>query len=491
MEIAALFRQQRKPIPPATDFSGAEVLPAENLIIEVRGDPVPSSVTLDGRTIALIRDEQHSRGHFLLNAFGSVGFHRLEVQNSSFYFATEDAKLRLVGIQQLLDFLDEEGLSWGNQLFFADGSAIRHPKVDFAWLVGAAPELLASCQQIVQRPSRRRVAALRKGRPSHGRIQVAATLRNLRGRGVQLLEAHPEGLLEAEGKRYLPRIAVTASQQSTVDTLSNRRATALLRSSRALCVGLAGSGDLPRPAKEVVGDIRLQLEAMLREFPFSSLTTASRLVSPAPDRQERIDPKYETTFRLYNELTNERGWDPNTQLAPRHAYVRFAEELFEAFVALVIARAFETSLTTRNLTSGLSFPAFESDAYGIYYDTQPPEEKFANWRSGTSRPSAMRPDLCIVDRLNNVGILADAKYRVTNSGRVPGGALQECQVYMQSFGQPAVAVFYPGPGPLVERITAHSMTILEVSLGPFSGLEAYVSSDVRPALESLMEPLLG
>ena len=132
---------------------------------------------------------------------------------------------------------------------------------------------------------------------------------------------------------------------------------------------------------------------------------------------------------------------------------------------------------------------FRSERYDIYYDTVPPKPEFSNWRDDSSRPTDMRPDLCLVDRIDRVGVLMDAKYRVAPSGQVPTSALENCQVYMQSFDRKRIVVCYPGRGPHIAAVSGDDYTILEVSLGPFDGLMEYVANEVRPRIEEMMEPL--
>lgn len=101
----------------------------------------------------------------------------------------------------------------------------------------------------------------------------------------------------------------------------------------------------------------------------------------------------------------------------------------------------------------------------------------------------MRPDITIIHRPSGSGLLLDAKYRVEKSGRLPSSAIEEGQVYLQSFGRQAIGICYPGPQPSISLIEGGGYTIAELAIAPFNGLSEFLEEKVCPQLESLMEPL--
>lgn len=210
-----------------------------------------------------------------------------------------------------------------------------------------------------------------------------------------------------------------------------------------------------------------------------------------PDRPtalEMSDPRYELTFRLYEQLTKELGWNPTINIADRFAFVGYADQIYQAFVTLTLARAAGAERVDPGLRPYLSRPVFRSDRFDFYYDTMPPAPEFQNWRDASARPAQMRPDVTVVDKHSRTGVLIDAKYRL-DKAQVPSSALDDCHVYMQAFDCKTIVVCYPGPKPSVSRIAAAGYEILQVSLGPFDRLAEYVATDVWPAVEAAMRPL--
>jgi hypothetical protein len=101
----------------------------------------------------------------------------------------------------------------------------------------------------------------------------------------------------------------------------------------------------------------------------------------------------------------------------------------------------------------------------------------------------MRPDLTFVDRKRGRGMLVDAKYRAETSGILPTSALNDCQVYMQSFAVKVFGICYPGKNLGVTEVSGAGNTILEISLRPDPGLNEFLRTQVRPRLAQLMEVL--
>ena len=152
LAISVISRREQRQLGPQSSVASPEIVPAENLTFKIEGAEVPESAKLDARTVPLVRNDEHTRGCFILDAFRSVGFHRLVVAAHTCYFATEDGKLRLAGIQQLLEVIGRQGLSWSHQIFFADGTSIRDPRVDYAWLSDRANGICDVARAISERP---------------------------------------------------------------------------------------------------------------------------------------------------------------------------------------------------------------------------------------------------------------------------------------------------------------------------------------------------
>jgi hypothetical protein len=487
--VSIISRQQRLPLAPAGEAGEATVVAAEYLTIEVESDAVPPNALLDGQQVQLVRNDAGTRGLLSFDAFRSVGFHSLRVGEEEFFFATEDAKLKLDGILTLLAFLKHEGLSWRGPLFFSDGSAVRHPKVDHAWLARMAARILATADAIADRPLRR----LRETRvvqtPGAGRLFLTDTFALLRGNPRALLEPQDTGVINLAGRRYAPRAVVGARQERSFDTIGNRRMTQVLQLAHELCLNLAAEPHVPRHVQQALGRTSADLTDRLDLFPFSALELLPSQLPMRPAPEELADDRYADSFALHEELLSELAWEAGLRVADRFAYVAFADQIYQAFVAVVLASGFGAKQVSSSMHSGLTVPLFRSDDHDIYYDTSPPRPEFSSWRDESSRPTDQKPDLTIVDRASRRGILLDAKYRVEPSGRMTPSALEEAQVYLQSFERKAIAICYPGKELAISRVSGKGYTVLEVSLGPYAGVEEFARTTVRPALESLLEPI--
>jgi hypothetical protein len=489
--VAVISGRSRVSLAGGAGLKEPTVVPAQYLTLEVEGQDLPETVFLDNRPIPLLRNDARTRGFLMVDTSGSVGFHSLRVSDAEWYFATQDAKLKLNGILKLLEFLEAEGLAWSGQLFFADGSAVRNPKIDYAWLERTGPRILDASDAIAARPLRRAQLVRSHQAPQAGKLFLKDTLALLRTNARGLVEEDEHGLIAAGGRRYSPRVVVAGRHERSFDVVGNRRMTHLLLLTLELCRSLRSEPRLPKAVKAALQQLAADLHVRLEAFPFMQLRSRPTRLPPRPAPEEIADERYREAFDIYVELLQEMAWEPGIHIADRLAYVGFADQIYEAFVALVLARAFDAKQVTSSLWSQLSVPVFRSDTHDIYYDTVPPKPEYTNWRDASERPGDQKPDLTIIDRSARRGILADAKYRVEPSGRLPTSGIHDAQVYLQSFERKSIVLCYPGNAPSIGRVTGKGYTILEVSVGPFAGLETYLRNEVRPAIEAAMEPLGG
>src|SRR5438046_4399979 len=151
----ALAGSSRVELRDADGDDAVTILPASWLAIEFEGIALPPSALLDGATVLLARNATATQGHFVFDAFRSVGFHRLEIDGRRFVFGTDDAKLRMQGVQDLLRYVEAEGLSWGSQLFLGDAATLRDKRIDYAWLVDAGPRIADLAMEVARAPFRR------------------------------------------------------------------------------------------------------------------------------------------------------------------------------------------------------------------------------------------------------------------------------------------------------------------------------------------------
>jgi hypothetical protein len=401
-----------------------------------------------------------------------------------------DAKLQLNGILELLKTIGHEGLSWGNQLMFSDGLAVRDARIDYAWLRRACRRVIATCTDIAARPLTQQAAAVYFGRATGGHLKRAETIARLRADPRTLLEAHSRGVVQLGVMRFMPRRVCTERLSISADTPANRRATKLLIGTLHLLWSLKADTDLPRRPRLWLKLVEDQLSLLLDQFPFNSLLRVCHRIADRPSGPELADPRYRETYELYDELHNLLGWTPSQKVVNRFAYIGYADEIYQAFVAVLLAAAFGAKATRPYLKGDLAEPSFSAPGWDIYYDTKPPSPGYVSWRDHSARPASLTPDYTIIDKTAGRGLLGDAKYRGNaGGGRLPSASLCECQVYMQHFGLRNFAVFYPGKERFIAEVEGDGYTILEVSVTPFAGVADWMSAEVRPALEKLLEPL--
>jgi hypothetical protein len=463
------------------------LVPSANIMVEIEGTDLPGFAFLNNLRVKLNLAEGGVRAYLLFDFHRSVGFHRLEVADTTCLFGTEDAKLQLAGMEEMLDYVGDAGLSWGHQLFFADGTSIRHPKVDYAWLTTHAEELIAIGASIADEPRKRGTFIERRSRPTGGKVLLQETFRLLRRNPRLYLDEHSEGIIAVGTTRYHPRAVVMSKPVDSSVTIANRRVAAVLRQSAEIAAGLLAH--VPKGSRPAVLKTQLDCEQLLDSPTFQQLGNVHRDLPAEPTIEELTDERYARMFELHEELRTKLGWEAARTPSSPFAYVEYADQIYQAFVALTMAHALGASLAVPALKPGLSVPCFRSERFAIYYDTIPPKPEFANWRDASRRPADMRPDLTIIDVEQNTGILIDAKYRVEKTGTLSTSALNEAQVYMQSFGVKKIGICYPGSPLAVTDVAAQGNVILEIPNKPDPGLEAYLLGVAVPAIIANMEPL--
>lgn len=488
--VAVLVDSKRITVPPQP-FADVPVVPATHLVVEIEDRvPLPREILINDEPFPIIRDPEGTRGHVLIDRTRSTGYHRFRHGGATYCFGTADAKLQLDGIVRILEVIRSEGLSWGHQLICSNGAGIRDPRVDFAWLRRVGREVLQVCGMIAENPALRSEATVKVRRHRGGRALVAPTLSKLRAQPSALLEKHHTGIISVGGERFMPRRVVTTAASVTHDTGGNRRATRLLLDVQDLTDHLLAADGLPKRARQWLEAFQASVTRLSSTFPFSSLHWAAARIPDSPAREEQSDPRYVRVVEILDELVWERGWNPISTVADRYAYVAESDAIYQAFVAVVLAEAFETRPVHSFLRGNIEEPSYRSERFEIYYDTAPPKPQFRSWRDRSSRPGRLTPDYVILDLERGRGLLGDAKYRASSgNGKLPGSSLNECQVYMQHFDVPTFAVFYPGRDRFIREVTGDGNIILEVSITPFEGVVDWVRDEVRPRLEAMMHPL--
>lgn len=464
-------------------------VPAETVVIDI-AQLGSSAIHLDGRPCSVSRDSIEERATFAVDLTRDTGFHELRVGREAFVFATEDAKLKLEGIQELLDYLRANSLRWSGAMFFSGtDDVLRDPKLDAAWLDLHGSEVLQNLEDIAADPWSRAIRVPRRG--THGVPHVAATMSLLRRRR-DLLEPFDDGPITVElgtgSQSYVPRQVMVRNQSRSFDVAGNRRATALGDGVAALARVLATKA--PTRTRASFTKLASDLEAGLQRRPFRDLRRRKAHLR-VPQRwgvEEREDSRYVRAQELYASLYEDRHWDPRREVLPERAYVGHADGIYQRFVGQLLADHY--GMNSTSVVPGTEpGPHFANDRFDLYLDVSPPAP-LVDWRDKSERPTRRRPDIVLHERASGRTALLDAKYRAAGA-RASESSLSEVQLYLQAYSRRRIGVVYPpvassvGDPWSVHAVTDGSHAIYEIPMSGASHVAGFL-----PEIESCIEKLL-
>jgi hypothetical protein len=456
-------------------------LPAAPMIVDIVW-PKGVDVLLDGRPL-------HGTGPRVLTAVDltrSTGFHRLQVGQETFWFATEDTKLRLNGIEQMLATLRTSGTGWSGQLLFSDGLVLRDPHVVYSWLDRCADATLECVRRIVGAPLSISRSDRKPSRHGGRSLHQPATTRLLRAHPDRYLEQSPTGLLLLDGKRYNPLRVVVRTRTTSVESAANRRAVTLVSRLDGLTAEVLAADPAPHVTKRCCS-WRESASRLLRRPLARTLAAGAPVGALVAPRQteEAVDARYRESYRLSADLAARFGWAPTQRVLPRFSYVERADTIYQAFVATVLADALGLAQTAPVL--GQAPLAFAGDDYEIYYDTHPDPSVLRSWRYGSVKPDASRPDVLVRRRSSGEVLVIDAKYRVDRT-QATEDSRKDVSAYMALYGLDTVVIAYPGQSPArCAVVTGQGKTILELPIGPWPGLKNELVDEL-PMLLAAMRP---
>lgn len=458
---------------------GAEprTVPATPIVLAVSGSR-SRTVHLDGR---LMRLSAGREGLLAIDLTRSTGYHRLLVDGSVFWFGTEDAKLGLQGIEAMLAHLRTAGTGWTGQALFSDGSGLRDPHVLYAWLDQWADRALEGVAALLASPravTSNTQALSRRGGPA---VLLSPTLRLLRSAPRLYLSPNPTGLIKAGGTAYDPLRVVVRRRTTTLDTVANRRAVAVLNWLIKLCTEVIAS--LPDSGTTVRCRLWLNLARMLKRRPLAQTLASAATLSAAPRQaEEATEIAYRTTYDTARDLRRLFGWTASLTPLPRFSYVERADTIYQAYTASCMAQALGLTQTSHVL--GSTPLAFTGPRFDLYYDTPPPAHVLRSWRASSSRPDTSRPDLLLHERASGRIALLDAKYRVGQDGHASEDSRKEVTAYLGLYGLHGITILYPGVGAETSTVTGHGRSIVEVQATP----PADLSTAVGAVLSTLQRP---
>lgn len=454
-----------------------QVVPASGLVVSVSGAR-SKNVRLDGRSLRLSAGEP---GLLAVDMVRSTGFHRLVVDGQVFWFGTEDAKLGLVGVSQMLHELGTMGTGWTGQALFSDGAGLRDPHVSYAWLDEWADQALSAVGTVITSPRATSTTTRVLRRRGGAGVLLAPTLRLLRSDPRRYLAEMPHGLIEVDGRRFEPLRVVARRREATLDTIANRRAIAIL----PWIDRLARDVITAKAEREAVARCRLwsnQARALQRRPLVQTIGTPTLGAQPR-QAEETTEVPYRTTYRIARDLSERFGWSASIEPTPRLSYVQYSDAIYQAYASSRLAKALGLTQTAPVL--GTVQPAFSGENFDLYYDTTPPEAVLRSWRFHSARPDESAPDLLLHERASGRVAVLDAKYRVARDGSASEDSRKDVSAYMSLYGVPAVTILYPGTAAAVTIVSGRGQQIIEAPVAP---AVADISPAVAAAIASLALP---
>jgi hypothetical protein len=461
-------------------------VPATQVVLSIDGNHEHEAL-LDGRRLPL-NWQIGQTTVIAIDLTRSTGFHHLQIGQKSWWFATEDAKLGLDGIEAMLRYLRSAGTGWSGQLLFTDGAVLRDPHVVYGWLDANADQTLDAIERVLSSPrsvSRSDLSLTRRGGRS---LHQAASLRLLRREASRYLEPSNTGLLTLDGVRYDPLRVVVRGRRASVESIANQRAAMLLSWVSRLVREVLSAGPEASVATRCTEWLAFA-EALARRPLARTLVGGKPVGAMTLPRQteEVVDRRYQATYTAARDLAGSFGWSASRHVLRRLSFVQRADTIYQAFVATVLADVL--GLKARAPVLGQKSLAFAGPDFDLYYDSRPDDSVLRSWRYYSSRPDSSRPDLLLHRRATGEVLLIDAKYRIAGS-QATEDSRKEVSAYMALYGLNNVVIAYPGsPAATVMTISGHGNGITELAISPEPKLRNDLVAALPQILAGLQVPL--
>ncbi|MHB8154227.1 MAG: hypothetical protein ACYDG3_14465 [Bacillati bacterium] len=205
--------------------------------------------------------------------------------------------------------------------------------------------------------------------------------------------------------------------------------------------------------------------------------------------EELTDPRYATVFARYRDLAISGWMSDEEQSRSLFSFVKYSDEIYQAYVATVLAAALDCELVVNELRPRLLCPAFSNQRYDIYYDTVPPDSVARTWRQMTDRPDGPRPDVFLHDKEEGKFMILDAKYR-RDGNRASSDSLAEMQYYLNTFQMQTSVICYPPTDSsyqTINSVTGGPFSLWELPVSPNKDIVDYLRKDFVPRLPQLLQ----
>lgn len=454
-----------------------EVVPSQSVVLAFSGHS-SRRVRVDGRDMWTSRG---STGLLAIDLTRSTGYHRVEVDESVFWFATEDAKLRVSGVSEMLKQLGSMGTGWNGQVLFSDGTGFRNPHVVYGWLDQWCERALDAIDAVLLAPRQQASSINRLSRRGGSAIRTVPTLRHLRSAPRERLTQRDEGLLAIGLGRYDPLRVVVRKGSRTVHTVPNRRAVQLL-DLIASCIREVLNAPAEQATRTRCRLWALRAGSMQSRALVKTLRPGPSVLHLGRQAEELTDRRYGTVFELARDLGAAFGWSPLASRADRYSYVQRADSIYQAYAVSRMAASLGLSQTTTVL--GERPLAFSGPDFDLYYDSTCDPLVLRSWRALSEIPDESRPDALLHERATGRVAVLDAKYRIAGDGWATESSRKEVASYMGLYGLAAVGILFPGSQASTRQVQGSGQQILEVPVSPATDAIDRAGSAIRALLRA-------
>ena len=373
------------------------------------------------------------------------------------------------------------GTTWSGQILFSSGEVLRDPHVVYGWLETHTDAAIAVARAIFARPLWGTESALRMSRFGGPGVDAAATHRLLRSDPQRLLQRADNGLLAIGKHRYMPSRVIVRDRRVSIRTAPNLRLVALLAAVSRLVSEVQAASDEAVIQQRCL-DWReqiaaIQMHPLLRELRRGGIPP-SALYAPRTG-EELVDARHRTVFEQASSLRKSFGWQATQNPLSRFTYVDYADQIYQAFVAIVVASAL--GCTPADPVMGRApGAAFMNEDFDVYADRTPPSDILRSWRSSSSTPDHLRPDLLVHRRTDGHVLLLDAKYRAFGN-RATEDSRKEVLAYMAAYGLATAVIAYPphasGYADVI-TVEGSGQRLIELPIAPHPVLEQTLAVEV-------------
>lgn len=435
--------------------------------------PVPVRAFFDDQQLSIVWSEQQRSGYGQLDLTNQVGFHRFLLRTASrdlsFDFRTTTAKATRDEIEAMARVVADQVFSFKRQFVYAHSNGKKRivpvPEVAIGWLRERVDEIGRLVRSIDARPAtqtRQKFSTSHQARD----VSVPRTLRLVR-ETPGLLEALPGGPLTLGSLEYWPAAVVVRRRDREPAHIEHMQLAHFLFRVARLITDLRSAVPPDILSMLTSWDLSVRAVREARIVKAHEMPNTRAAWTPLPTQLQKTEPRYRRAREIHSEFLQDIDIGEHWENAMR-VNVRDAWEIYQAFVAHMIGRAFGLRYVSQRkdlrerASGGFSM---HSGEYELFYDCRAPSEAMPSWRDATVRPGGERPDIVLRQRSNGALAVLDVKFKVDQDGTsAKGEDLFEMQGYLNSFSLTAGAIVFPGALSVPRFLTGKGITLAEIPL---------------------------